>query len=330
MGGSSWDDKDYTSRVSANVSTHGTAFHYDHAMKIGAVDKKAHKTLDPKGLKVRESRDSDNHPLSNAIMVWLDVTGSMGSVVHGIHEKLPTLMGILTRKNYISDPQILFGAVGDATCDPIPLQVGQFESGAEMEGDLSHLAIPGGGGGQMTESYELAAYVGARKTSIDCLEKRGKKGYCFIIGDEMPYSKVHRRHVNELIGVELEEDIPAQQIFDELREKYNVFFILPGEASYGHDPQVIEAWGKLLDSEHVLQLPKAEGVAELIATQIGMCEGTTDIDAAAKDLEDHGTSHALVKMVTSSVSRAYSGGSITKVPAGALAPSTKPSRGKRL
>jgi hypothetical protein len=72
--------------------------------------------------------------------------------------------------------------------------------------------------------------------------------------------------------------------------------------------------------EQVLELAEPGGAAELIATQIGLCEGTTDIDSAAKDLADHGASQALVRVVTSSVSKARAGEPIVKVPPGALVP----------
>lgn len=330
MGGSYWSDRDYDDRVSHKVSTRGTAFTYDKDVKSGVAAKKTHKLLDPMGLKVRESRDSDAHPLSNAIMVWLDVTGSMGENSRIIHSKLPTLMGILTRKNYIPDPQILFGAVGDATCDSAPLQVGQFESGAEMEGDLSNFFIEGNGGGQNTESYELAAYVGARMTSIDCFEKRGKKGYCFIIGDEKAYPNVRASEVERLIGGGLEANVPTKKIFEELQEKYYVFFIIPTHASNSRDSGIKKFWEDILGAEHVLMLENSEAAAELIATQIGLVEGATDVDAAGKDLEEHGTSKALVAVVKGSVSRAYAGGTIAKVPTGSLEPSKDPSNVKRL
>lgn len=325
MGGSTWSDDSYTTRTTSKVADHGTSFVYDRDIKSGKVDAKVHKTLDPKGLKVRESRDSDAHPTSNAIMVGLDVTGSMSSVIKVIHKKLPTLMGILLRKAYIPDPQVMFSAIGDATCDTSPLQVGQFESGDEMEGDLSNFYLEGRGGGQNTESYELFAYVGARKTSIDCFEKRGKKGYCFIIGDELPYSAVNSREVADLIGDTLEASIPVQKIFDELKEKYTVFYILPQSASGGRDHRVIDRWKELLGGENVLLLEDAAGVSELIAMQIGLCEGSTDLDGAAKDLTDHGTSTALVSVVKNAVSKAYSGGQIAKVGAGTLSkPADKP------
>jgi hypothetical protein len=323
MGGSRWSDDSYTTRVADRVATRGTAFAHDKDVKTGVVAPKTHNLLDPKGLTVRESRDSAAHPESNAIMVWLDVTGSMGSVVGIIHKKLPTLMGILTRKAYITDPQILFGAIGDATTDKAPLQVGQFESGDEMEGDLSNFFIEGNGGGQSppTESYELAAYVGARKTSTDCFEKRGKKGYCFIIGDERPYPSVKKNIIERLIGSEIEADISTKEMFAELQTKFVTFFILPKGASHGGQiDELRHVWGEYIDPQHILALPDPDAAAELIATQIGLYEGSTDIDTAAKDLTAHGTSTALVSAVRSAVSSKYTGGELAKVAPGTLAP----------
>lgn len=330
MGGSSWSTDAYKTRVDSRVAATGTAFAYHADVTSGRTKKKAHDTLDPKGLKIRESRDSANHPESNAVAVVLDVTGSMGSVITAIHEKLPTLMGILTRKAYISDPQIMFMAVGDATTDSVPLQVGQFESGDEMEGDVSNMFLEGGGGGQMTESYELGAYVLARKTSIDCFEKRGKKGFVFFIGDETPYAKVDKNQVDLLIGKELEQDVSTEKIFQELQEKYVVFLILPAKASNGGIVDTIRnAWGKYINPQHVLVLQDASGVSELIAAQIGLYEGA-DLDGVTKDLTEHGTSKALVAAVHSAVSRDYVGGAIAKVPSGSLTPSDGPSSVKRL
>jgi hypothetical protein len=327
MGGSSWSDQAYRSRVDHKLSVDGDAFAYDHAVRRGAAPATTAPTLDPKklkldpkGIKVRESRDSDAHPESNAIIVALDVTGSMGSVVRKIHEKLPTLMGLLVRRGYIRDPQIMFMAVGDAYCDRAPLQVGQFESGDEMEDDLSKFWLEGGGGGQIHESYELVAYLAARHTSIDCFEKRGRRGYLCLIGDEAPYDRVSRAHVETLLGVTLEADISVHDMFAEAAQKYNVFVIRPVGGQHTSDKNITALWRDVVGHEQVLELAEPGGAAELIATQIGLCEGTTDIDSAAKDLADHGASQALVRVVTSSVSKARAGEPIVKVPPGALVP----------
>jgi hypothetical protein len=330
MGSTRWSDDAYKGVVTRNVASHGSAFVHDADIKSGAAPAAVHNLLDPKELTVRESRDSTEHPESTAILVGLDVTGSMASVVRTIHSKLPTLLGLLLRKGYVTDPQVLFAAIGDATCDRAPLQVGQFESGVEMEGDLSKFFLEQGGGGQQTESYELFAFLGARKTAIDCLEKRGKKGYCFIIGDEKPYSTVKRGEVDRIIGGGLEGDIPVKQIFMELQEKYTTFYVLPRGASNGSDEEIAGTWKKLLGDEHVLRLQDANGIAELIATQIAMCEGTADADGVVKDLEENGTEKALVRAVTGSLSTGYRGGVVTKVPADALETTGGTSRVERI
>jgi hypothetical protein len=330
MGGSNWSDTAYADRALNRAKTNAPVFAYSSAVKSGQVAAKVHKSLDPHGLKVRESRDSDIHPESNAIIIALDVTGSMGKVVGEIHAKLPSLMNLLTQKGYIKDPAILMTAVGDATCDKFPLQVGQFESGIEIENDITNVIIEGAGGGQNTESYELVAYVGARKTSIDCVEKRNKKGYFFFIGDELPYPQVSADEVNSLIGEKQNADIPTEVIFKELKEKYNVFFILPEDASGGHSPQVISRWGDLVGQEHVLKLPKASAVAELIATQVGLCEGTTTLKAAVADMKDHGASAADIELVKSHVAKGSANINVPAAISGALKESTTDSKVERI
>jgi hypothetical protein len=98
--------------------------------------REVHPALDPLGVRARESRDSAEHPESLAIAVLFDVTGSMGGVPRALQARLPQLLGLLLRKGYARHPQIMFGAIGDATCDRAPLQVGQFESDNRMDGDL--------------------------------------------------------------------------------------------------------------------------------------------------------------------------------------------------
>jgi hypothetical protein len=56
-----------------------------------------HALMNPKGLKVRECRDSADHPETLGILFALDVTGSMGNIPHLLaKEELPNLMKLLT------------------------------------------------------------------------------------------------------------------------------------------------------------------------------------------------------------------------------------------
>jgi len=94
--------------------------------------RQCHALMNPKGLKVRECRDSAEHPNSLGIAFALDVTGSMGEIPHLLaKQELPNLMKLLTACG-VADPQPMFMAIGDATSDRAPLQVGQFESTAEL------------------------------------------------------------------------------------------------------------------------------------------------------------------------------------------------------
>jgi len=68
-----------------------------------------HSNLNPLGVKLRESRDSQDNPNSTPLIVALDVTGSMGMLADVIaREGLGTLFtGILERKP-IPDPHVMF------------------------------------------------------------------------------------------------------------------------------------------------------------------------------------------------------------------------------
>ncbi len=318
MGSGKWSTNVYAEHNRAVAASGKSNFDYsDNMHHSGRSSWRAHATLNPLGAGVRESRDSLEHPNSTSIVVMFDVTGSMGSVPVTLQTKLPNLLGLLLRKGYVADPQIMFGAIGDATCDAVPLQVGQFESDNRMDENLENIFIECGGGGQRTESYELAMYYVARHTQIDCWDKRGRKGYLFIIGDEMAYPFVNKHEVKSQIGDTLECDIPVAEIIRELKQRYNVYYILPQGASYGGDSAILHFWRQLL-GQNVLELEQAEAVCETIALTIGMLEGSIDIHSGAADLKEFGTADQTVKAVTAALVRVTTGLAKVKKLTGAL------------
>jgi hypothetical protein len=252
-----------------------------------------HPLMSPKGVKARESRDSAEHPRSISIVFALDVTGSMGEIPARLakHE-LPHFMKLLTDCR-IPDPQILFMAVGDATSDRAPLQVGQFESTAElMDRWLTWSFLEGNGGGLGSESYELALYFLATHTVMDCFEKRKKRGYLLMTGDELPYPVVSRHQVEAIIGDQLDDDVPVEEVVAELEESFEPFFLVP-------DPQrrarCERRWRDLL-GDRVVCMTSAADTCYVAAGAIGLSEGIlADVDALAHRLEGAGAPRERVR-----------------------------------
>jgi hypothetical protein len=210
-------------------------------------------------------------------------------------EQLPKFMKVLTGCK-VPDPQILFMAVGDAYTDRAPLQVGQFESGIEIEDDLGRLFLEGGGGADITESYELALYFMSRHTSLDCWEKRATRGYLFVIGDEIPYPQVKRPEVRDWTGDALQADIPVPELIAELQQTYAVYHVLTKMTSNWGNATVSRRWARLL-GQNVLRLEDPAGICELIASTIGVAEGKVDLDHLAGDLQKAGSSGSVARAV---------------------------------
>jgi hypothetical protein len=296
MGGGSFNHDTYTRATAFRKSAP-----VDDIFTQNAVHK-IHPTLDPKGVKVRESCDSPEHPESNAVAIWFDQTGSMGEAPTIMARKtLGSLMRILLAKGYLDHPQILFGAFGDYSDGSGIIQVGQFESDNRMDDCLTNIWLVGKGGGQSMESSEMAMYFTARHAKIDCFEKRGKKGYMFIVTDEFCYPMVSADQANDLFGDSLERNIPVESILAELREKWEVFLIYLTTDSYMADgtARIKKAWQAMF-GERMLDLPSASLVSDLIATTIGLCEGREIIDIT-RDLASAGTDPGAIDAVTKAV-----------------------------
>lgn len=309
MGYGGYDESVGKAKVAAKRATAGGGFAYDHAVRTGAAAREAHEDLNIKGVALRESRDSDEHPESVPVTVLFDVTGSMGAHPRVLQAKLPELFGMLLRKGYLEHPQIMFGGVGDAISDRVPLQISQWESDNKMDDHLANLYLEGGGGGGNHESYELAAYFLARHTATDAWEKRGKKGYMFFIGDERVYSRVRREHVAQFIGEDgLQEDIPTEDIFAELRERYEVYHIFVSQGWYTVDNVLVHeagdgnalGWRDVVGQNSII-LDDSNAICETIALAIGVAEGVVDVDGGVDHLREAGVDENVVLSASKAV-----------------------------
>lgn len=284
MGGSSWSDTSFRARETHRAATGESAFAHSEKMKSADPrDRKIHSKVDPKGLKFRESCDSDTHPQSRAVAVFFDETGSMGSIPLVLQKKLGQLNGFLLNKGHLDHPQILFGAIGDAHPlgdEVAPLQMGQFESGIEMDDVLGQLFLEGQGGHGKCESYDLAFYALARHTTLDCFKKRGEKGFAFVICDEMPYPSIEKKIVKQIFGEDIQSNIPIEEIIAEVQKTFHLFVL---KLPYGGgDKETETRWRELL-GQHVINITDPNLVCEVIATTIAVVEGT-NLDDATRDL----------------------------------------------
>jgi hypothetical protein len=238
---------------------------------------------------MRESRDSADNPQSTASIVALDVTGSMGILAeHIAKEGLGPLFTRLYAERPVSDPHIMFMGVGDAFYDRAPLQVSQFEADNRIVEQLTELYLEGGGGGNDAESYHLPWYFAARKTSIDCWEKRGRKGYLFTVGDEEIPAPLTGEQIERVLGDRVQGNLSAKDLLEEVGKQYHAFHIIIEEGNYARDhlPRVQKRWQELL-GQRALSLKDhtklGDGIVSIIEmNEASMGYGTTPL--AAKKL----------------------------------------------
>ena len=244
MGSGTFTTKDWENYSRSHVSGKSTAQIYTSiAMKP---------EFDPKGV-IRESRDSDEHPESTPIIIGLDVTGSMSNILNEVAQQLGMLVTEILERQPVSDPQILFGAIGDSTCDTYPFQCTQFESDIRIAEQLTQLYFERGGGGNGFESYPLTWYFAANHTSTDSIEKRGKKGFLFTMGDDSYPDKLTREEIEYIFGEDIEkDDIPIDAVLSQAGRKWEIFHLCLKQGSnmsgyWADDPnKIISEWTDIL------------------------------------------------------------------------------------
>lgn len=275
MGGSSWvpdDWKDHSVRTAAKPTERiFTSSDLPDA-------------LDPKQFKIRESRDSAAHPNSTPVIVAIDQTGSMGVLAETLIRKgIGILMESLLERKPISDPQLMLMAIGDASTgrEVAPIQMTQFESDLKIAEQTETIYLEGKGGGNGYESYDLALYGAAYRTAHDAFEKRGRKGYLFIVGDEPPSPGLIASEVKRYFG-DVCEDMSLADLLEIAEKRWHCFHVIVAEGSH---PQrhglnsVLKPWTDVY-GERAIVLRNVEHLAETIVSVIQVNEGANVGDVA--------------------------------------------------
>lgn len=256
----------FASAVTARKQKGVDDFDYSRRAARGEVDK-VHEYLDPLKIKgVRESRDSADHPVSVAMVLACDTTGSMRENPVRIQRQLAHLHDQVITGTRIKHPQFLMMSIGDVTSDRYPVQVGQFESDNRFDEQLRQMILEGNGGAYGQESYDMFFYFLARKTSIDCYEKRGQKGIAILIADELPREYVAERYVNAIFGDQLVADIPIREIIAEAQQKYEIFLLMP--QNLGTAASNRTRWESLLGKQYVSSFQTPDHICETIVDVI--------------------------------------------------------------
>lgn len=265
MGGGTFDTHAYASFSSSTVGKSTDEIYTSSHL---------HPDLNPLNVKLRESRDSADNPNSTPLIVAIDVTGSMGIIADNLaREGLGTLFkGVLDRKP-ITDPHVMFMAIGDANYDQAPLQASQFEADNRIVEQLTQIYLEHGGGGNGFESYNLPWYFAANHTVHDSMEKRAKRGYLFTVGDEEAPGDLTPAQIKHFIGDTVEPH-STKAMLELVQRTYDVYHvvILQGDHCRHSPDKTLKSWHDLL-GQRVIPLADYTKLAETIVSTIEIAEG---------------------------------------------------------
>lgn len=276
MGSGHWDSKSWSTYATSTVGKTTDKIFTTSRSEIK-------KELNPLGVAIRESRDSVDNPKSTPLIVGIDVTGSMGMLADVIaREGLGTLFSEVLDRKPISDPHIMFMAIGDANFDSFPLQVSQFEADDRIIEQLTGINIEKGGGGNRFESYNMPWYFAATHTATDSMEKRKKKGYLFTIGDEQVPGDLLKSQIKRFIGDDVERDMTSAELLAMAQRTYHVFHLMVEEGNHmrGYHDVVVNGWRDLL-GQNALLLSDHRKLSEVIVSAIQVTEGEDKAAVAA-------------------------------------------------
>lgn len=266
MGSGSFDPNSYRA-----YSTKASALPREEVFTSRSIDP----DMDPKKIKLRESRDSADSPQSTPLIVALDVTGSMGEIAEALaKEGIGTLFNEILDRKPISDPHLMSMGIGDAKHDQFPLQVSQFEADNRAVEQLTKLYLEGGGGGNDSESYNFPWYFAANHIVHDSWEKRRKRGYLFTVGDEQAPFDLTRDHIRKFTTGTPESRQTSSAMLALAERTFDVYHIIIAQGDYARRDlnAVVRSWTPLIGQRAII-LRDYTKLAETVVGAISIAEG---------------------------------------------------------
>ncbi len=218
----------------------------------------------------------------------LDTTGSMGNNVEKALRALPSICEPVATVLPGRDPQYCASIFGDV-CDKFILCRGQFEMLAErMVGQLT-LMHPEGGGGDAPEAPYYGIFGAAYLTKA-YIRLVGLKSYDFTITDAPGRESFVLDHLKRVFGPHVldkakengyeisDKDLPTvSQVVQDMLKHTHAFVLLVGTGAKSY-------WDGLYGKERVVILPEIEYVPHVMASIIGLSEGTLDLSSVKQFL----------------------------------------------
>jgi hypothetical protein len=299
MGNARWSNDDYTTyRSTTNYHTKSTAEVFSHSIdaKLDPRNVKVGKG-DRVGLQLRESIISEANPDPTAIILGLDVTGSMGEVAAQIaKEELPKLMTQIHETGVVSDPHVMFMGIDDVFAQGHgALQVSYFEPDLRIVEQLRKMWLVGNGGGNGSESYDLAWYFAGRYTYLENFEKTGKPGFLFTFGDEpAPFEPVTPNYLRTIFGPGEYETTSPEASLAQAQKKFQVFHIIVERGRPSYD--VTTSWTRMLGNNAIF-LRDRRYLTEVVLATMAIANGANIYDvieqSTCKDELRHAFQNAL-------------------------------------
>lgn len=262
MGGGAWTTASYKTYMESTKKIDNVDCLNSRSVNQFYTARSIDPALDPKGVKIRECRDSEEHPNTVPVILALDVTGSMGSACAAVARQLDKIITGLYAD--IKDVEFMVMGIGDFAYDRAPLQVSQFESDVRICDQLGKIWFERGGGPNAYESYTAAWYFALNHTDLDCW-KRGKKGIIITMGDEPLNPYLPGRELKRALGYD-SQDIDTDDLYKQVIEKYDVYHIIitdPESSGWRYLELDKKAWGELLDDQHLF-VKKSTELPEVI------------------------------------------------------------------